>query len=286
MKLKEVLDRTVVFFKEKKIESARLDTEILLAHALGLKNRVEIYLKYDQPLSDDELSKCRDLVRRRSQGEPVAYITGQKEFFGISFLVNPSVLIPRPETELLVEAAIDWIQKQSLTHPRILDLGCGSGCIGQSILKKFPEASLVQVDISEAALETSKKNAEKNQTLDRIQFVCSDVGQLDLGTEKFDVILANPPYIDRDDPKLEENVRKFEPHQALFADHQGLESLKTWSQKTIPHLKSKSLMGFEMGFDQSRDMKDYFENLRAFHKISLVQDYSGVARHILGEKNG
>lgn len=286
MKLKEVLDKTVTFFKDKKIETARLDTEIILAHALGLKNRIDIYLKFDNPLTEPELAKCRDLVRRRVQGEPVAYITGQKEFFGISFIVNPSVLIPRPETEHLVEAALEWIKKNNIENPRVLDLGCGSGCIGQTIAKKIPTAKIAQVDISAEALEVAKQNAEKNSVIEQIEFVLSDAMTLNLSEQKFDLVLANPPYIAETDEDIQPEVKKFEPAQALFANDNGEYALKEWSKKFASNLSNKGIMIFELGSKQGQNMKSHFESLSAFGAVYLIKDLSGLDRHIVGEKNG
>lgn len=286
MKLKEVLDRTVQFFKDKKIETPRLDAEILLTEALGYKNRVDLYLKFDQPLTEQELARGRDFVRRRIQGEPVAYILGRKEFLTHSFLVSPSVLIPRPETELLVEEAIHWIEKNELGQARLLDLGCGSGCIGLSILKKFPQAQLVAVDKSGEALEIARENAERLGVADRVEFIQSDVVNLDFPPTHFDVILANPPYISEDDPEVQDSVRKFEPALALFASEKGLSALRIWSEKAKLWLKPTSWMGFEMGWTQGSQMQEHFEKFEIFQEIKIIKDLAGSDRHIVGAKNG
>ncbi len=286
MKLKEVLDRTVQFFKDKKIETPRLDTEILLTEALGFKSRVDLYLKFDQPLKEEELAKSRDYVRRRIQGEPVAYIIGKKDFMGFTFKVGPSVLIPRPETELLVEQALAWIEAKQIQNPRILDLGSGSGCIGLSILKKIPEATLVSVDKSADAIETAKKNAEALEVSTRVEFLTGDVLSQNFPAAIFDVILANPPYIAENDPEVQPEVRKFEPSIALFAEHNGLYALKSWSEKAKPWLKTPGFMGFEMGWTQANQMKEHFTSLQVFDNVKVIKDLDGHDRHILGEKNG
>ncbi len=285
MKLKEVLDRTIQFFKDKNIETPRLEAEILLAEAMGFKNRVDLYLKFEQPLKEEELTRSRDFVRRRIQGEPVAYITGRKEFFGISFFVSSAVLIPRPETELLAEEAIAWIKKQNLTNPQILDLGCGSGCIGLAILKNIPEAVLTAVDKSEQALEFAKMNAEKLNLNERTKFILSDIQSLKMIDQKFDVIIANPPYIAENDPEVQIEVRKYEPHLALFSGPNGAEALKSWSEKSVPLLKDLAWMGFEMGWTQSEMMQEQFKQLK-LKNVKIIKDLSGMNRHITGEKNG
>jgi release factor glutamine methyltransferase len=286
MKLKEVLDKTVQFFKAKNIDTPRLDTEILLTEALGFKNRVDLYLKFEQPLKDEELNRSREFVKRRVQGEPVAYFIGKKDFYGFTFQVNDSVLIPRPETELLVEEALKWAKENELENPKILDLGTGSGCIGLSMLKKLPEATLVAVDMSAEALATAKRNAEALEVSDRAEFVQSDSLKLDFPKESFDLILSNPPYIAENDPDVQLEVKMFEPNEALFAEENGLYALKSWSQRSVQWMKPKSFLGFEMGYTQGPAMKEHFEALKSFDKVRIIKDLSGLDRHIIGEKNG
>ncbi len=286
MNVKEVLDRTVQFFKDKKIETPRLDTEILLTEALGYKNRVDLYLKFDQPMKEDELNRSRDFVRRRAQGEPVAYIIGKKDFYGFTFKVNDAVLIPRPETELLVEAAMEWLKQNQIENPKVLDMGCGSGCIGISFLKKVPGAQLIAVDKSPEALEVAKQNAKSLEVDDRAEFILSDSMDLKFDNETFDVILANPPYIAENDPDVQLEVKAFEPAMALFADDNGYQALTGWAKKSVPWLKAKSFMGFEMGMTQGARMKETFESFKTFNKVQIVKDLASLDRHIIGEKNG
>jgi len=286
MKLKEVLDRTVQFFKDKNIETPRLDTEILLTEALGYKNRVDLYLKFDQPLKDEELARSREFVRRRVQGEPVAYIIGKKEFFGFTFHVNDNVLIPRPETELLVEDALKWLKQNKIENPEVLDLGCGSGCIGISVLKDVPGATLTAVDMSPEAIEVAKQNAHDLGVEDRAEFVLSDSMKLKFDPETFDLILANPPYIGEDDPDIQAEVKAFEPPMALFAADSGYKALMDWSAHAGGWLKKKAFMGFEMGATQGPKMKDHFTSLKVFDQIRIVKDLASLDRHVVGEKNG
>lgn len=286
MKIKEVLDRTTQFFKDKKLESPRLDAELLISNSLGLK-RIDLYLKYDQPLVEAELERCRGFVRRRAAGEPVAYIIGTKSFYGFDFQVSPSVLIPRPETELLVERALQWIKqtgKENFTL-QILDLGTGSGCIGISLLKNLPNAHCTLVDISAEALEQAKKNAEKLGVISRSKFINCDAGQFS-STEKFDLVLANPPYIAPDDKNVQESVKTFEPHLALFSDDNGMLALKSWSKNLAPLLASEAFVGFEHGMGQSEQAKIHFQSLACFNEIEIIQDFSKIDRHIVGIKKG
>ncbi len=285
MKLKEVLDKTIQFFKDKNLDTPRLEAEILLAEAMGYKNRVDLYLKFDQPMKEDELTRSRDFVRRRIQGEPVAYIIGRKEFFGLSFQVSNAVLIPRPESELLVEEAEKWLKKNNLLEPKILDLGSGSGCLGLTLIQKIPDAHLTSVDLSEAAIEIAKKNATQLEMTDRVHFITSDVRTLNLDLGTFDLVIANPPYIAENDHEVQEEVKKFEPHVALFSGDQGSQALKSWSEKAVPWMKQKAWIGFEMGWTQSEMMSGHFEKLH-LKNIKVIKDLSGLNRHIVGEKNG
>lgn len=174
MLLKEVLTKSIQFFKDKKIESARLDAELLISHALKI-DRISLYVKYEQPLNEAEVQICREYVRRRSLGESVAYIIEEKGFFGEVFKVLPGVLVPRPETEHLVEEVLKFIEKNKIENPRILDLGAGSGCIGLSILKQVPSATLVSVDVSEIAIQNIKLNLDKLNLQDRAVVVETSV---------------------------------------------------------------------------------------------------------------
>lgn len=293
MKLKEVLDKTTQFFKDKNFDSPRLDAELLLAHGLKLQ-RIQLYLKFDQPLKEDELTACRELVRRRAQGEPVAYILGTKEFYGYPFQVNSSVLIPRPETEHIIEAALEWAGNchEALT---LLDLGAGSGCIGLTLLKKWPNAKLVSVDISEGALEVARANAEALEVSERVQFVQSDAGDVErvlnglksfTGADKIDLLVSNPPYISLDDLDVEENVKKFEPETALFAPENGLKFLVDWSRKYSPFLNEKALVLMEMGMSQGPAMRKAFEGLGIFQSVNIIKDLASLDRIIRGVKNG
>lgn len=280
MKLNEVLTKSIQFFKDKKIDTARLDAELLISYALKI-DRMGLYLKYDQPLTDAEVSDCREMIRRRSLGEPVAYIVQEKGFYGLNFLVEKGVLVPRPETEMIVDEVLQYLKSNSIPNPRILDLGTGSGCIGLSILKNLPEANLVAVDKSETSQRIFSKNAEALGLTDRCKFISADIDALDFSNlDLFDFIVSNPPYIDVADTRVQKSVRDFEPEAALFASDRGFSLLKSWSKKSVPHLKDKSLMIFEMGMDQGSEMLAHFQTLGAFNTVSVLKDLSGLDRFI------
>lgn len=293
MKLKEVLDKTIVFFKEKKIETPRLDAELLFAHVLKLE-RIQLYMKFDQPMQETELVVLRELVRRRIQGEPVAYILGYRDFYGYRFEVNSSTLIPRPETEHLVEEVVKWAADKE-KRLAMIDLGSGSGCIGLSLLKQLPNAYLLSVDLSDKALEVAQRNAQALEVLDRVRLVHANAENIELvmasfkdfmGQKTVDVLVSNPPYISEQDLSVEENVKKFEPHSALFAADEGLALLKNWSKSYGSHLSSEAVMLMEMGMSQGAIMKSYFESLEIFKNIRVVKDLSGHDRVIYGVKHG
>ncbi len=282
MKLKEVLDKSIQFFKEKKMETPRLDAELLIAFALKLE-RMQLYMKYEAPLNESEVANCREVIRRRSHGEPVAYITGDKGFYGFNFKVGSGVLIPRPETEHLVELALDFIKTQKILNPRILDLGAGTGCVGFSILKNQPESMLVSVEKSAEAFVYLQDNCKSLDLQNRSELILKNANDLqikDLGN--FDIILANPPYIDINDPAVETAVKKFEPQDALFAENRGLALLTSWSRQFSECLKNPGLMAFEMGYLQGPEMIKNFTDLNIFSNTEIVKDLSGLDRIIKG----
>jgi release factor glutamine methyltransferase len=290
MLLQEVLNRTTSFFREKGIDSARLDAELLLAGALGLR-RIDIYLKFDQPLAEPELERCRAFVRRRSSGEPVAYILGSKSFFDLEFYVDKRVLIPRPETELLVEKALDWTSKIAIGDRTfwIADFGTGSGCILSAMLVNLPQAQGVAVEKSADALEVATGNFLKLGVLDRVKTINLPVQELlhydELVIDGFDIILANPPYISHTDSKIEENVKKFEPHLALFSGDDGLQQPLEWLKVAIIKLKAKGFLGMELDPAQIKRVQKELLESKLFTNIEIIKDLSGLERHITAIKH-
>ncbi len=283
MKLKDVLDKSIQFFKDKKMDTPRLDAELLIAHALKME-RMQLYMKYESPLNESEVSVCREAIRRRSLGEPVAYITEEKGFYGQIFKVGPGVLIPRPESEHLVELALDFIKEKKIENPKVLDLGAGTGCVGFSILKNHPSALLIGIEKSEAAFKYLQQNCENLKLTDRAQLKLTDVNDSSVldEAEKFDIILANPPYIDRHDPAVETMVKKYEPLEALFAEQNGFQLLKNWSERFASHLNSPGLLAFEMGFTQGQEMLKHLQSLNFFSTVQIIKDLSGLDRIIKG----
>lgn len=296
MIVQEVLRKSCEFLNQKNIESARLDCELLLAFALGW-DRLDLYIKSDYPLSEDEISRCRQLIVRRGQGEPVAYLIGEKYFFDHRFFVQPGVLIPRPETELIVEEAIKWCKDLKVKTDqdvqdnllrtnnekiKIVDLGFGSGCIGLSILHHIPNATLVGFDSSELALSTARLNAEKMNLSSQVQFILTDVNFLSENhltlVRQSDVLVANPPYISHQSQEIDSGVRLYEPPNALYAEREGMEAIEQWSDLAKTWLKPGGLMLFEIGFDQGAKALSWFEKLDIFSEVKILKDFSQLDR--------
>lgn len=215
---------TTDYFAEKGVGEPRLTAEVLLAHASGLR-RIDLYTRFEDALDAEPLARFRTLIKRAADHEPFAYLVGEKEFYSLNFYATSAVLIPRPETETLVDAVVDRCKAISLDAPGILDLGTGSGCIAVALAKQLPGARVVATDISLEALETARRNSDRHGVGERITFVQAD--RLDIPAELiphggFDVLVSNPPYVSRDDmASLDRTVRDFEPHGALTDDGDG-----------------------------------------------------------------
>jgi len=275
-----LLKRASQILKERGIKTPRLDAELLLTHSLGLKNRVNLYSEFKKPLTEEEVERYRQLIIRRAKGEPVAYITKEKEFFGFTFKVEKGVLIPRPETELLVEIAYEYLKNK--TGKTVVDVGTGSGCIILSLCKLLGEKhKYYGTDVSSLAI----KVAEKNKNLLNCKNVTFLKTNLLKGIEEpIDVIISNPPYIPINDKDLEENVKKFEPAIALFGGKDGLEVIKALVSEASRKLKSGGFIALEIGKGQAPKVKELLEK-SGFTKIKLFKDLNKIERVITGEKS-
>lgn len=277
----EAVKLSADYLQKKGIESPRLNAELLLAHLLNCK-RLDLYLLFDRPLKEDEVVLYRELLKKRGSFVPLQYIIGNVEFYGLEFNVDSSVLIPRPETELLVETIIE---ENKNTNLKILDIGTGSGIIAITLAKSLEKSELFAIDISEAALENAKKNAIKNCVADRIKFLQLDVrNDLSLSERSFDIIVSNPPYISKDEfPKLQTELRVFEPSIALTDYADGLSFFRIISEKAIRLLKNNGKLYFEIGKDQSDSVKKILEE-NGFVNIRIKRDFQEIERVISGEK--
>jgi len=282
----KILQWTTAYFKSHHIDSPRLTVEILLAHALNTK-RIDLYTRFDQPLTKDELAIFKVLIKRRIHREPVAYITGNREFFGIDFDVSPNVLIPRPETEFLVEAALGRIPQSVSTPLRILELGAGSGAVIVSLAVNRSGHEYVASDISMKALLTAAGNARKNGINGKILFFAGDLfTSLCPSACSFDLIVSNPPYIAGSQlTGLEPEVRDFEPTLALDGGADGMDIIRKIIATAPPYLNHHATLMLEIGFDQKDVVEQIVIDDGRYSPPEFVKDYGGHHRVALIHKN-
>ena len=240
-----LLTWTTDWLGTKGAEAPRLDAEVLLAHVRGCP-RIALYTAFDTPVADAERGRFRELVKRRGEGEPVAYLVGSREFFSLPFIVTKDVLIPRPETEGLVVRTIDLLKDAAA--PRIIDVGTGSGAIAVTLAKQLPRAMIVATDISPAALAVAKANAERHGVADRIEFVECDLLADPRTAGPWDVIVSNPPYVREDEyPALPRDVREHEPKSALVAGPTGAEIVARLAAEAAERLAPGGWLLVEIG---------------------------------------
>jgi release factor glutamine methyltransferase len=236
--LMDVLRLSTTYIGDHGSSSARLDSELLCAHALGLR-RIDLYLQFDRPLDETELASIRELVRRRSKGEPVAYITGTRDFYGRTFSVSPDVLVPRPDTETLVEHAVAYLRARPGAELRVADLGTGSGCIAITLAAEVSGMRVIGTDVSAAALDVARANATA-LGVDVAFIECSWADRLD---GSFDLIVTNPPYVTTTElAGVERDVRDFEPHGALLGGEDGLDAYRSLLTSVRDHASTARLM--------------------------------------------
>jgi release factor glutamine methyltransferase len=247
-----------------------LENRILLCHVTGL-SRVQLITRAEQPLDEEQARRLTELVRRRLAGEPIAYIVGKREFFGLDFEVSEAVLIPRPDTELIVELAIERLP----ANGRLLDMGTGSGAIAVSIAHTRPDAQVTALDVSEAALGIARRNAATNQA--RVRFLQSDwFGALD-ANERFELIASNPPYIAAGDEHLSQGDLRFEPSGALTDHADGLSALRTIVDGSPRHLLAGGWLLMEHGYDQAADVRALLDGA-GYTEVQSWRDLAGIER--------
>ena len=251
-----------------------LDNRILLGHALGL-SRVSLITQSERVLTPNETERLSSLLARRLQGEPIAYIVGQREFFGLPFEVNDAVLIPRPDTEVLVELALERLPPGG----RVLDMGTGSGAIAVALAHTRPDVVVTALDVSSAALAVARRNASANGV--NITFMASDWFEA-LGTEKFDLIVSNPPYIASGDRHLAEGDLRFEPSSALVAGEDGLDDIRLIIGQAPAYLDAAGWLLLEHGFDQAAAVRELLM-ARGFTAVESRHDLGGHERISLGQ---
>jgi release factor glutamine methyltransferase len=282
----KLLDWTTAYFKKNNIEWPHLEAEILLAHSLDLK-RIELYINHERILTEGELKQFKQLILRRSQREPIAYITGNQPFLSLPIYVNRSVLIPRPETEQLVETAIGIVKsaRAALTSGQtaewlIADIGTGSGAIAITLAKHLTAIKVVGIDSSAEAVKTAQKNAEHHKVESICQFIVGDL--FEPLKEKFDLILSNPPYIPTSEiDKLDPDVKDWEPRGALDGGEDGLDYINKLIQDSPKHLKGTGSLILEFGMGQARKIRELSAN--HFKEVKIINDLAGKERIFIGQ---
>jgi release factor glutamine methyltransferase len=283
----KLLQWTTSYFKSNGIDSPRATAEILLAYTLGLK-RIDLYLRHDQPLNRSELDLFKSLIKRRTKREPVAYITGGKEFWSMELAVSKAVLIPRPETECLVEEALSVLAKENFYNPkRILEIGTGSGAVILAIASQKPEYFYFASDISINAAVIAIKNSRKLGFGNKISFFCGnwflplrEKGNL------FDIIISNPPYIRRNDiGNLQPEINRFEPFEALDGGEDGLDHVRHIIEHAHQFLNNEGNLLLEIGHDQKDAVDKIMKETGNYKRVYFRKDYSGFDRVVCAAKS-
>jgi len=269
----EVLQATTAYFKKHNVENPRLNAEHLLAHVLGRK-RIELYLEFERVLTESELAPLRDLVKRRAEGEPLQHLLGTVEFCGHVFHCDKRAMVPRPETEELVE-----FLKSEIHNPKskILDVGTGSGVIALSLAAKFPTAEILAVDISDEALSLAQENAARLNLADRVRFLKSNLLENVEGT--FDLIVANLPYISTQDRHTLSREVLHDPAVAVFANGRGDELIRKLIAQGPARLRPGGMLALEIGMGQREALLSTLAE-KNYRDISSKTDYSGVTRFL------
>lgn len=275
-----MLVKEALYFATTELEnfsSKQLETRILLSHALSMTQE-KLLMNYNELIPEDKKSKFFEYIQRRKSFEPIAYITEQKEFYGMDFFVDQNVLIPRPDTEILIdEVVLEYKTNFSDKNIEILDLGTGSGSIAVSLATSIPLSNIIATDISSKALQIAMRNAKSNNVTTQIEFIESD-WYSNLGSKIFDFIVSNPPYIDSADTLyISKETLLYEPKQALFAENKGLINYNKIISNARNFLKKNGKIFLEIGFNQSKNVVSILEKYQ-FTEIKIFKDLSGNDR--------
>jgi len=288
---------TADYFRDKGLSEPRTSAEVLLAHALGL-SRLDLYLRYDQPLTPEELARFKALVVRRRQGEPVAYLTGRKEFWSLDFQVAPGVLIPRPETEILVQTALEAAKifletaqktknrKQKTASLWGLEIGVGSGAVAVALAKELPRLHWLALDLCVAALAVARENVRRHGVLDRINLVRSDLLSGVKPRPWFALLAANLPYVPRAEwERLPKEIKDYEPPEALLGGEDGLDLIRTLIRQAPSCLLPGGFLTLEVGHDQAAAVVELLQQTGEFTGWETRRDLLGIPRVVLGRRS-
>ena len=312
----EILRWTTDYFRTKGVSEPRASAEVLLAHVLQV-SRLELYLRYDQPLKPEELTRFKALMLRRRTGEPVAYLTGRKEFWSLNFRVSPAVLIPRPETEVLVAAAFEVgkdiggegqgaptdetpvplapppspMPPLFLSEPKTenrkpktgnlwgLDVGVGSGAVVVSLAKELPQMRWLALDLSAAALAVARDNARRHGVAECIEFLRANLLTSLKPGPRFNLIVANLPYVSQGDwENLPKDIKDYEPQEALLAGEDGLALIRPLAQQAHRYLQDGGWLALEVGEAQAKPVMELLQEAGAYDRLEAVPDYQGMQR--------
>lgn len=274
--IQKLLNWITEYLTGKNVDAPRLSAELLLSNVLALK-RIELYMHFDQVVEKEQLDRLRSLVKRAGEQEPVAYLVGKTEFYSIEIEVSSDCLIPRPETELLVERAIEFLRGREGPQS-VCDLCTGSACIAVAIAKNFPHAHVVATDISDAALSIAARNIAKHELQDRITLLNGDlfdpvIPHLDGG--RFDLIVCNPPYVSTGEyESLDRNVRQYEPALGLLGGHDGLDVYRRIADRAWSVLKDDGAIILEIGYSQGPAVREMLEDAGISSTVKVEKDFS------------
>jgi release factor glutamine methyltransferase len=277
-----LLRRATDHLKSHHISEPRASAELLLGHVLGL-DRISLYLNAERPIEAGELEGFSECLERRLRGEPVQYIAGTQEFWSLALTVTPDVLIPRPETELLVGALLDFARETGEEHLRLMDVGTGSGAIAIAAVRELPEALVVAADLSLAALELARDNARRHHVFERILFLCTD---LFCGLRRilFDAVISNPPYVKSSDfALLPREIRDYEPRHALDGGADGLRTIRAIIDQAPDFIRSGGMLALEMGAGQAEAVCGLVSRTNRYRRLHILKDFSAIDRVLVAQ---
>lgn len=271
------------YLEQKGVESPRLDAEHLLAHVVGV-NRLQLYLDFERPLVPAELDDFRPLLKRRAAREPLQYIIGRHPFRELDLEVGPGVLIPRPETEVLVDEVLKWSSASDFASLHALDLGTGTGAIALSLATEGRFDRVVATDVSETALTLARRNLDRADPGAVVEFRTGSIFAPLGAEERFHVIVSNPPYVPEvDAASLQPEVRDWEPAEALFSGDDGMDFIRRLVAGARPHLETGGLLAMEVGAGQAQLVAEHLRHRDEYESIRILRDYSGRERFVFAQ---